>query len=151
MDGLTEEDTEWKPAPDRFSVAEVLEHLSHAEGHCFRARIERMVDEDNPAVERYDPQVHFAAGQYSGRDAEDSFDHFETQRELNLEYLRGLPDSAASRMGTHAVLGVITVAHQMNEWAFHDIGHIKQIAEIIRALKYYPHMGPFQSEYKINP
>jgi len=151
MGGLSEDDTQWKPAPNRFSIAEALEHLSHVEGHCFRARVERMVNEDNPAIEPYDPDVYFAEGQYSGRDAEDSFDHFEEQREMNVEYLRELPASVADRIGTHGKLGVITVSHLMNEWAFHDIGHIKQIGEIIRALKYYPGMGPFQSQYKINP
>jgi DinB superfamily len=151
MEGLAEEDTQWKPAANRFSIAEALEHLSHVEGHCFRARVERMVKEDNPAIDPYDPDVYFAEGQYSGRGAEDSFDHFEEQREMNLEYLRELPASAADRIGTHAKLGVITVGHLMNEWAFHDIGHIKQIGEIIRALKYYPGMGAFQSQYKVNP
>jgi hypothetical protein len=151
MGGLSEDDTQWKPAPNRFSIAEALEHLSHVEGHCFRARVERMVNEDNPAIEPYDPDVYFAEGQYSGRDAEDSFDHFEEQREMNVEYLRELPASVADRIGTHGKLGVITVSHLMNEWAFHDIGHIKQIGEIIRALKYYPGMGLFQSQYKINP
>ncbi len=151
MEGLSEEDTDWKPAPDRFSIAEALEHLSHAEGHCFRYRVERMVEEANPGIEPYDPGLYFSSGQYSGRSAEDSFDHFEEQRELNLQYLRELPASAADRAGTHAKLGAITVSQLLNEWAFHDIGHIRQIAEIIRALKYYPHMGPFQSEYKVNP
>src|SRR5262249_26558863 len=81
MEGLSDDDTKWKPAPNRFSIAEVLEHLSHVEGHCFRSRIERMVEEDNPAIEEYDQEALFAAGQYSGREAEDSFDHFEEQRE----------------------------------------------------------------------
>jgi hypothetical protein len=151
MGGLSEEDTRWKPGPKRFSIAEALEHLSHVEGHCFRARVELMVEQDNPALEPYDPEVYFAEGQYSGRDAEDSFDHFEEQREMNLEYLRELPDAVADRIGTHSKLGVLTVSHVMNEWAFHDIGHIKQIGEIIRALKYYPGMGPFREQYKINP
>ena len=151
MAGLSEEDTQWKPGPQRFSIAETLEHLSHAEGHCFRNRVQRMVEEDNPAVERYDTEAYFRSGQYSGRNAEDSFDHFEEQRELNVEYLRGLPESVADRIGTHSRLGTITVSQQMNEWAFHDIGHIRQIGEIIRALKYYPHIGPFQSEAKVHP
>jgi DinB family protein len=145
MAGLSEEDASWKPAPNCLSIAEALEHLSHAEGHCFRARVEAMVERDNPPIEPYDPEVYFAAGQYSGRSAEDSFDHFEEQRELNLEYLRALPASAAGRAGAHSELGMITVAHLLNEWAFHDIGQITQIAEIIRSLKYYPRMGPFQS------
>jgi hypothetical protein len=151
MEGLSEEDTVWKAALNRFSIAETLEHLSHVEGHCFRSRVERMVEAENPPIEEYDQDAFFAAGQYSGRSAEDSFDHFEEQRELNLEYLSGLPSSAAERIGTHASLGVITVSHLMNEWAFHDLGHIRQIAEIVRALKYYPGMGPIQSQYRINP
>jgi hypothetical protein len=113
--------------------------------------VERIVEEDNPMIEPYDTDAYFAGGQYSGRDAEDSFDHFEEQRELNLEYLRGLPAGAADRTGRHTELGAITVGQLMNEWALHDLGHIRQIAEIIRSLKYYPHMGPFQSQYKINP
>jgi len=151
MGGLSEEDASWKPGPKRFSIAETLEHLSHVEGHCFRARIERMVEEDNPAVEFYDTDTYFAAGQYSGRNAEDSFDHFEEQRELNLEYLLALPDTAAARTGMHSKLGAISVSHVMNEWAFHDLGHIRQIAEIIRALKYHAQSGPFATQSKVSP
>ena len=151
MGGLSEEDTKWKVAANRWSIAEVLEHLSHVEGHCFRARVELMVSQDNPAIEPYDQDAYYAAGQYSGRDAEDSFDHFEEQRELNLEYLRELPDAAGNRTGVHGKLGAMTVSDLMNEWAFHDLGHVRQIAEIIRALKYYPGMGAFQKFYKVNP
>ena len=151
MGGLSEADTNWKPAPDRFSIAEALEHLSHAEGHCFRVQVQRMVEEENPETESYDTEAYIAAGQYAGRSAEDSFDHFEEQRELNVEYLRDLPDTVAGRMGIQPGLGTITVANLINEWALHDLGHIRQIAEIIRALKYYPAMGPIQSQYKLNP
>ena len=45
MSELTEEDARWKPAPDRFSVAEVLAHLSHSEGHCYRMRLDRFMAE----------------------------------------------------------------------------------------------------------
>ncbi len=43
----------------------------------------------------------------------------------------------------------ITLSHLLNEWAFHDLGHVRQIAEIVRAF-FYPHMGPFQKYYKVN-
>ena len=46
MTELTDEDARWKPAPDRFSVAEVLAHLSHSEGHCYRMRLDRFLSED---------------------------------------------------------------------------------------------------------
>ena len=37
MSETSDEDARWKSAPDRFSIAEVLAHLSHSEGHCYRA------------------------------------------------------------------------------------------------------------------
>ena len=43
MTELTEEDARWKPGPERFSVAEVLAHLSHSEGHCYRMRLNRFM------------------------------------------------------------------------------------------------------------
>ena len=48
MTELTDEDARWKPAPDRFSVAEVLAHLSHSEGHCYRMRLDRFMREHDP-------------------------------------------------------------------------------------------------------
>jgi hypothetical protein len=58
MCGLSVEDTEWKPAPDRFSVAEVLAHLSHSEGHCYRPRVDRFVSEELPEIEPDDAQMY---------------------------------------------------------------------------------------------
>ena len=149
--GLTPEQAQWKPAPDRWSVAEVLEHLSHTEGHFYRTAVELIATEDNPVVEAYDQEALAAAGQYSGRDVEDSFDHFEEQREDNLAYLNGLPLSAAERTARHTRSGPVTLAHILNEWAFHDLGHIRQIADLVRAIHYYPNMGPLAADYNIHP
>lgn len=149
--GITPEQAQWKPAQDRFSIAEVLEHLSHVEAHCFRARVEKMTREPEPDLEPYDQEAYAAAGQYSGRDAEDSFDHFEEQREDNVEFLRTLTVGQLQRSGRHPVLGAITVEQMLNEWAFHDLGHVRQIAELVRAIQYYPGLGPFQGQYKVNP
>jgi len=151
MEGLSEEDTNWKAGPDRFSIAETLEHLSHVEGHCFRTRVERMVNEDNPTIESYDTDAYVAAGQYSGRSAEDSFDHFEEQRETNIEALRDLPPAAGERRAVHKKVGPITLAQMLNEWALHDLGHIRQIAELIRARKYLAGAAPLAAFYQLKP
>ncbi len=148
---VSEEQTYWKPGPDRWSIAEILEHLSHIEGHMFRARVEAIIKRQDPILEPYDQEAFAAEGQYSGRDAEDSFDHFEEQREDNVELLASLTEKQARRIGMHQQFGVITLEQLMNSWAFHDLGHIKQIAEIIRAAVYYEQMGPFASEYTVHP
>ena len=45
MAGVTDADARWKPAPERFSIAEVLAHLSHSEGHCYRMRLNRFLSD----------------------------------------------------------------------------------------------------------
>jgi hypothetical protein len=85
MRELTEEDARWKPAPDRFSVAEVLAHLSQSEGD-YRLRLDRFMNEERPELEPDEAQFHLDL--YRNADPEDSFDHFEEQRESNIEFLR---------------------------------------------------------------
>ena len=149
--GVTDEQTNWKPAPDRFSIAEVLEHLSHAEGHCFRHRIDRLLALDNPEIDDYDQNALYAEGVYSNRDAEESFAHWEEQREDNVEFLGTLDAAALDRTYMHPLLGEVTFAQHLSEWGFHDLGHIRQIAELVRSQLYYPEMGPFHSQYAIRP
>src|SRR5262252_4420861 len=86
MTGLTAEDACWKPAPDRFSVAEVLAHLSHSEGHCYRMRLDRFMAEARPEFESDDAQMYLDL--YRGADPQQAFDQFADQRKSNIEFLR---------------------------------------------------------------
>jgi len=149
MAEFSAEDVRWKPAPGRFSVGEVLSHLSHAEGHCYRARLDRFLNEENPEFESDDAQHHLEL--YRNMDPEDAFDHFEEQRETNIEALRDLPPGAGERKAVHRKVGPITMAEMLNEWALHDLGHIRQIAELVRARKYLAGAGPLAGFYQLKP
>ena len=149
MTELTEEDARWKPAPGRFSVAEVLAHLSHSEGHCYRMRLDRFMAETRPEFEPDDAQMYLDL--YRDADPEDAFDQFEEQRESNIEFLRNLPAGAGDRLALHKEHGEITLSQMLNEWALHDLGHIRQIAELVRARKYQAGAGPMAVSYKLTP
>ena len=149
MAELSAEDVRWKPGADRFSVGEVLAHLSHSEGHCYRARVDRFLAEENPMFEGDDAQQHLEL--YSDMDPEDAFDHFEEQRETNIEALRDLPPGAGDRVALHQEAGRITLAQMLNEWALHDLGHVRQIAELVRARKYLAAAGPLGASYTLKP
>ena len=149
MTGIDEEDARWKPAPDRFSIAEVLAHLSHSEGHCYRLRLDRFMTEDRPELEPDDAQMHLDL--YRNADPEDEFDHFETQREDNLDYLRDLPVEAFERKAIHKSVGEITLNQMLHEWVLHDLGHIRQVAELVRARKFLAGAGPLGNEYHLQP
>lgn len=151
MGPVSDRQARWKPAPDRWSIAEVLEHLSHIEGHYFRAGVEAMLTQENPTVEPYDQRAWDASGAYAGRDPEESFAHFEEQRENNVQYLRELELPSLQRAGRHPEVGSVTIGNYLNEWALHDLGHIRQIAELIRGQLYYPGTGAYQAHYHVKP
>jgi hypothetical protein len=93
MSEISDEDSRWKPAPDRFSIAEVLAHLSHSEGHCYRARVDRFLAEEMPELEPDDARMHLEL--YKNGDREEDFGKFEDQRKTNIELLCGLPADGA--------------------------------------------------------
>ena len=146
---LTDEDARWKPAPDRFSVAEVLAHLSHSEGHCYRMRLDRFLAEERPEFQADDAQMYLDL--YRDADPEDAFDDFEEQRETNVEFLRQLPADAGARAAVHQEYGEIALAEMLHEWALHDLGHIRQIAELVRARKYLAGAGRMGASYQLKP
>ncbi len=88
---------------------------------------------------------------YRDADPEDAFDHFEEQRESNVEFLRGLPAAAAGRKAMHLEAGEITLGQMLHEWALHDLGHIRQVAELVRARKYLEGAGAMGKSYRLNP
>jgi DinB superfamily len=146
---LSDEDARWKPAPDRFSVAEVLAHLSHSEGHCYRARLDLFMSEERPEFEPDD--ARFYLDLYRDADPEDQFAHFEEQRESNIEFLRDLPREAGDRVALHREAGIITLAQMLHEWALHDLGHVRQVAELVRARRYLAGAGPLGRSYQLKP
>lgn len=146
---LSGEDARWKPAADRFSVAEVLAHLAHSEGDCYRMRLERFMGEERPTFEPDDAQLYLDL--YRDADPVAQFGEFEAQREANLEFLRGLPEDAADRTALHRTAGVITLGQMLHEWALHDLGHVRQVAELVRARKYLAGAGPLGEEYSLKP
>src|ERR671923_501987 len=123
MSEISEEDARWKPAPDRFSIAEVLAHLSHSEGHCYRARVDRFLAEEVPEFEPDDAQMHLDL--YRNADPEEEFGHFEDQRETSVKLLRRLPAAAGNRKALHREAGEIQLCQMPHEWGPDDPRHIR--------------------------
>jgi hypothetical protein len=146
----TDEQMNWRPSMERWSISEVLGHLADSEVIGFRERVRVMIEQKNPAIESYDQNAAYAAGKYvgSGRENLKKFCH---ERDRSLSFLRYVSPEALGCKGQHSKIGSFTVGQLLNEWAFHDLGHIRQIAELFRSHAFYPHAGPFQQYYKINP
>lgn len=133
----------WKPAPERWSIAEVIGHLADLEevyADCTR----RIVTEENPTLEKYDATGTVVIGDYTRGSAAENLRSFARTRRATINLLRSIPSDAGGREATHSELGPITLHQMLSEWASHDLGHLRQIAELYRARAFHPYAGPFQ-------
>ncbi len=150
-DGLDEADAHWKPAPDRWCVVEVVAHLADIEGRGFRGRVEAMMAEDEPLLPAIDPDQLAREGRYVERPLAPTLAAFREERARSLEYLRSVKPSDLVRRGIHGGIGPITLSHLLHEWPLHDLGHLRQVAELVRARRFHPHIGPWQAQYTLKP
>jgi len=131
---------EWKPAPERWSIREVMTHLVEIE-RLYVERVQRILQENSPELPKFTP-----GGLLGGpaADAIEKLARFGSVRSELVGLVKSAPASAANRVGRHDELGTVTLAQLVNELANHDLGHVRQIAELYRARAFYPNAGPFQ-------
>jgi len=133
----------WKPAAERWSISEVLAHLVEIED-LYSSRVRRMLAENTPQFLRYVQPAADSPNAGSQSSTAEILARFTTMRRDSLAILKSMPAASGARTGQHSELGSITLAQMLCEWASHDLGHLRQIAELYRARAFYPHAGPFQ-------
>jgi len=149
ISSATPADLDWQPSPDRWSINMVLAHLADVEVTGFRSRFTAILAEDHPLLPGYDQLALFRSG--ARFDAIVELSRFEQHRMQTLAWLKAQPASVAARAGRHEELGELSFKQLLNEFAFHDLGHIRQVIELYRSHAFYPNMGVFQNYYRINP
>lgn len=151
IDGLNNDVLNWQPSEERWSVRMVIAHLAEAEVNCFRARLMAVASsaDENSVLPKYDQLAAFKKGQLPS--TTDALANFRRERDVSLQFLHALPATVGSRTCRHERLGILTFLEMLNEYAFHDMGHMRQILELCRARAYYPHIGGWRTYYKVNP
>ena len=137
-----------RPASGKWSVQQILAHLDDVEYLGMRQRVEAMVVQDKPTLEPFDQEKRAKDFHYERIPYRKSLEHFIRQRRANVRWLKTLAPAQLKRSGNHRKIGRITVNELIYEWAFHDLGHLKQILEVKR-YALWPRMGSFQKYYKL--
>jgi hypothetical protein len=137
-----------RPAPGKWSVQEVLAHLEDMEEISMRKRVEAMVREDRPVLAAIDQEARAVEMRYDRKEPRRCLVAFTEERKANLKWLRKLRPAQLKRKGVHEEVGKVSVEEFLNEWAFHDLGHLKQILEIKR-YALYPRMGNMRKFYEL--
>ena len=139
-------DVPGRPNPEGWSVKDVVAHLHDAEGIAFTERIQRMIDEDNPAILSIDPPRRLAQGGYAARTLPDLLDDLARRRSMHVSWLESLTAEHLARTGVHDTAGTITPRDVIHQWAFHDLAHLRQIMEMLQA-DLVPGMGNTRTFY----
>jgi hypothetical protein len=123
-----------RPAPDKWSVAEILAHLADVE-IVIGWRVRSILGAPGTPVQAYDQNAWVIAGHYEKRDPRKSIELHRVVREANLALLKSLSPDQWKHYGQHAERGQESIEHIVRMVAGHDINHIHQIERILTPTK----------------
>jgi hypothetical protein len=119
-----------RPAPDKWSVSEILAHLADVEIVVgFRMRL--ILGAPGTPIAAFDQDSWVMSGHYEKRNPQKSLEQFRAVREANLALLKSLTPDQWKHYGMHSERGHETIEHIVRMFAGHDINHLKQIEGIL--------------------
>ena len=131
-DGVSEREMRFKPAKDRWSLLEVVNHLADEECEDFRTRLSHMIEDpsrDWPDIHPFDWVV---SREYGKRDPAGSISRFRKEREKSLVWLGSFPEPDLSTVyaGTNKLGRTMHTGDIVASWAAHDYFHIRQMTNL---------------------
>jgi hypothetical protein len=123
-----------RPAPDKWSVQEILAHLADAE-IAGSWRMRAILGAPGTPVAAFDQDSWVAALHYGKRDPRQAVEQFRVLRETNLALLKSLKPEQWKHHGIHSERGEESIEHIVRMFAVHDLNHLAQIEGILAKKK----------------
>jgi hypothetical protein len=119
-----------RPAPDKWSVNEILAHFADVEVAVgFRLRL--ILGAPGTPVAAFDQDAWVTSLHYEKRDPRKSLEHFRVAREAHLALLKSLSPEQWKHYGMHSERGQESIEHMVRLLAGHDLNHLHQIERIL--------------------
>jgi hypothetical protein len=118
------------PQPGKWSVAQIIAHLSESEAVAFW-RYRQMLERSGTNIIPYDQDVWEKLGDYAKADPHSSLELFRLLRERNLQLLDRLTPGQWEMFGMHAERGKESVRHLARMMAGHDVNHLEQVRKLL--------------------
>lgn len=128
LEGVTEEELDRKPDPERFTLREAIAHVADWEG-VWLGRMVAIRDQDNPQLPGYDEGQWAIDHDYAHANLAAELAKFRTTREKTVALLKALTPEQWELPGVHAECGPITL-FDLASWVLgHDGYHLRQAVE----------------------
>ena len=130
LKGVDAETLRTRESPRKWSVLEVLGHLSDTEV-VYRYRLRHIVAEPGCAIVGYDQDAWARRLRYQEQDPGDVMKEIDVLRRATLRWLATLSEAELDRAGQHEERGEESVRHLIRMIAGHDLLHRQQIERIL--------------------
>jgi DinB superfamily len=130
LKGLSPAKARRRPAPGKWSIAEIAAHLADTE-LAMGWRLRMILGEPGTTLQPFDQDAWANAMHYERRDARKSAEQFRGFREANLALLKSLTPEDWRKSGMHPERGEQTVEIIAKMTAGHDLNHLAQIERIL--------------------
>jgi len=118
-----------KPAPGKWSIAEIVAHLADSE-IVISWRIRAILGAPGTPIQAYDQNIWAREGQYAKKDPRASLRQFRAFRQANLDFFKSLRPEQWKRYGLHEERGEESIERFLQLTAGHDLNHLAQIERI---------------------
>lgn len=129
LHGLTEEEADRRPDPERFTIREIMAHLADWEP-VFLGRLHRICAENVPVLEGYDEGQWAIDHDYAHTDPLAQSRLFRARRAEMVAFLRERSPADWQRRGDRPEIGMVTVEAIALLIPLHDLYHLRQIAQM---------------------
>jgi DinB superfamily len=120
-----------RPEPTRWSLMEVVAHLSDVEIVVgYRVRL-ILGSDDGVPIQAYDQDRWQVSLDYNSREVGPTLDALAAARANNVTLYRSLSEAAWNKFGLHSERGKETVRDVVRLQAGHDINHLRQIEQML--------------------
>jgi uncharacterized damage-inducible protein DinB len=120
-----------RPAPEKWSIAEIVAHLADAE-IVAGWRLRQILSTNGTTIQSFDQNAWASTFRYGRQDTKQSLATFQALREYNLAMLKSVPKALWENYGMHQERGKESVAHLVRMLAGHDVNHVQQVEKIVK-------------------
>ncbi len=130
IEDVPTEQAAWRPAPDKWSILEVMVHLLDEEREDFRTRLDLLWHQPETPFPPIDPRGWVTSRAYADRDLHETLDRFREERIRSVTWLRSLGTTPWDAVRVHPQFGPLSAGDLMGAWVAHDFLHIRQLAHL---------------------
>lgn len=125
--GLKREQINFRPAPEKWNLLEIICHLYDEEREDFRTRLIHVLNNPDLPLPSIDPQGWVTSRNYNEQDFDVTLKKFLNERRESVGILKSLQSPDWSRAYMHPKFGPMSGKLFLSNWIAHDYLHIRQV------------------------